>query len=211
MQRDLVVNGEANKMFLRSKDELQGEDFYPITWICEQLEPFRDSINSVLEIGSSNGAKLRQMCRLLNCKGFGIDPSRLAVEDGNAKGGVTLTEGSAARLAFATASFDVVYFGFCLYMVDRGDLLASIAEASRVLKPGGFLVITDFDPIQKHSREYHHQAGMLTHKQDYAACFTATGMYHVVSKRSFAINSQTFAFDGDDRVSTVILYKEPTL
>uniref|UniRef100_UPI004037461C class I SAM-dependent methyltransferase n=1 Tax=Polaromonas sp. TaxID=1869339 RepID=UPI004037461C len=195
-------------MFERSREELQGHSFAPISWICGQLDPFRDDITSVLEIGSSNGAKLRQICRTLDCAGSGIDPSQLAVDDGNAKGDLDLRVGTSAVLPFEANSFDVVYFGFCMYLLDRVDLLPSVAEANRVLKSGGFLVVTDFDPAHQHKRAYHHTDGVFTHKQDYSACFNSTGMYHLVAKRSFSINGQDFAVNPDDRVSTVILYKE---
>ena len=163
------------------------------------------------KIGCSNGAKLEQICALLGAKGQGIDPSKQAVDEGNRRlsgSGAQLQVGTASRLPFDGRSFDFVYFGFCLYLLDRQDLLAAMAEADRVLKFGGFLAITDFDPIHRHKRAYRHKDGVSSFKQDYAKMFTESGLYYLVSKNSFSHRQAFFDTDGDERVSTTLLFKE---
>jgi ubiquinone/menaquinone biosynthesis C-methylase UbiE len=176
------------------------------------LAPFKDKIGSILEIGCSNGVNLERMCELLGATGRGIDPSELAVTEGNLKfasgGRIQLHTGTASSLPFETQSFDFVFFGFCLYLLDRSEMFAAIAEADRVLKNGGFLAITDFDPIHRLKRPYHHKDGVFSFKQDYSELFTASGLYYLVGKISFSHRQQFFDVDGNERVSTSLLYKE---
>ena len=115
---------------------------------------------------------------MLGAKGVGIEPSEKAVMDGNAMkhDAVTLVQGTGDSLPFADASFDLVNFAFCLYLFDRNTLLKSLAEADRVLKPGGYMVITDFDPGTQRKRAYSHFPGLFSYKQNYGSLYTSTGL-----------------------------------
>ncbi len=200
-----------NRGALDSMAEKWGQEFSDIDWLTRELTPFREKIGSVAEIGCSSGSKLARICELLDAKGSGLDPSKLAVAEGNRKFGgerIQLHAGSASKMPFESQSFDLVYFGFCLYLLDRQDLLSAVAEADRLLKHGGFLAITDFDPIHQHKRPYHHKEGVFSFKQDYSKLFTASGMYFLVSKTSFSHRQPSFDPDGNERVSTTLLFKE---
>ena len=211
-QSSIFLEGEGDNYFLRNKEALEVRSIAgEIAWLGQALSPFKDKVNSVLEIGCSNGAKLEQICGLLDAKGQGIDPSKQAVDEGNRRlsgRGEQLHVGTASRLPFDGLSFDFVYFGFCLYLLDRQDLLTALAEADRVLKFGGFLAITDFDPIHRHKRPYHHKEGVFSFKQDYSKVFTESGLYYLVSKNSFSHRQSFFDPDGNERVSTTLLFKE---
>jgi len=211
-QSAVFLEGEGDNYFLRNKAALDLKSGAPeMNWLGQALTPFKGKINSILEIGCSNGAKLEQICGLLDAKGQGIDPSKQAVDEGNRRlsgKGVDLQVGTASRLSFDRGVFDFVYFGFCLYLLDRQDLFSAAAEADRVLKFGGFLAITDFDPIQRHKRAYHHKDGVFSYKQDYSEIFTGSGLYYLVAKNSFSHRQPFFDTDGNERVSTTLLFKE---
>ncbi len=211
-QSAVFLEGEGDNYFLRNKAALDVKSgANEINWLGQALTPFKTKINTVLEIGCSNGSKLEQICGLLDAKGQGIDPSKQAVDEGNRRlsgKGVDLQVGTASRLSFDRGVFDFVYFGFCLYLLDRQDLFSAAAEADRVLKFGGFLAITDFDPIHRHKRAYHHKDGVFSYKQDYSQLFTGSGLYYLVAKNSFSHRQPFFDTDGNERVSTTLLFKE---
>jgi ubiquinone/menaquinone biosynthesis C-methylase UbiE len=212
-QTKIFLQGEGDSWYDRNKGALAAQtSFHEIDVLCRTLAAFRQEIHSILEIGCGNGAKLNQLCEFFEAEGKGIDPGAHAVADGNrsfgGNGRIQLSVSSADTLPFADKQFDLVYFGFCLYLVDRDDLFRAIAEADRTLKRGGFLAITDFDPPTRHKRAYHHKEGVLTYKQAYADLLTASGCYHLVSKHSFSHQSEHFTRDGNERLSVTIMHKE---
>jgi SAM-dependent methyltransferase len=212
-QTEIFLRGEGDGWYDRNKVALAAQTtFHEIEIVWKTLAPFGQEIRSILEIGCSNGAKLDRLCDLFQAEGRGVDPSVHAVEDGNRSlgpaGRVQLSVSSADALPFADKQFDLIHFGFCLYLVDRDDLFRTIAEADRTLRRGGFLAITDFDPPVRHKRPYHHKPGVFAHKQAYSELLTASGDYHLVSKHSFSHQGEYFTRDGNERISTTILHKE---
>lgn len=206
---------EGDAWFDRNRASFESKSSYlECDLLAAELHPFRTDIHDVLEIGCGDGHKTEILARLFDARASGIDPSQKAIDHGcrrvQVRGtpGVALRVGTAEKLEWPDASFDLVYFGFCLYLVGRGELMAAVAEASRVLRPGGFLAILDFDPATPHRREYHHRPGLFSFKQDYSALFTATGQFHLFGKRSFSHAAPHFARDPHERVAMSFLYKE---
>lgn len=107
----------------------------------------------------------------INCQCYGIDPSTLAVQEACEKG-VSATVGTADQLPFEKNSFDIVIFGFCLYLCDRIDLFNIAKEADRVLKPEAWLIIKDFFAETPSKNDYQHKTGVSTFKMDYRTLFT---------------------------------------
>ena len=216
-QDDIFKNGEADQWFARNRgamDRLSDSDHvlsHDIQLLSGWLQPARNDIHNILEIGCCNGQKLQALCRELDASGAGVDPSSQAVEDGNMRmQGVPahLRCGTADALPFDSGRFDLVYFGFCLYLMDRRTLLQALSEADRVLRSGGFLAITDFDPGVMHKRTYTHREGIFSYKQDYSKFFTESGLYYLASKAAFSHRQAFFDPVADERVSMVLLYKE---
>ncbi len=216
-QKKIFTDGEGDAWFNRNQAYIQSIDqareSTDIGYMLDALVPFSTRINRILEIGCSNGIKLETVCRKLNAVGVGVEPSSIAVRNGNDRkklADITLLLGAGDKLPSLCedASFDLVYFAFCLYLFDRNTLMQSLAEADRVLKPGGFLVITDFDPGSHYKRPYSHREGVFSYKQDYASVFTQSGLYYLLGKYSFSHRTSNFDELPDERVSTSILYKE---
>jgi ubiquinone/menaquinone biosynthesis C-methylase UbiE len=215
-QNQIFARSEGDAWFNRNQGLVKSTDLVvnspDVQYTLQTLLPFGNRIDKVLEIGCSNGVKLEVICNQLIAVGVGIDPSILAVEDGNEREkntDIELFVGSAEKLPFEDASFDLVSFSFCLYLFDRSTLLRSLTEADRVLKPGGFLVITDFDPSYQVKRPYSHLEGLFSYKQNYAAFFTQTHLYFLLGKQSYSHRVPYFDESIDERLSTNILYKEP--
>lgn len=216
-QKKIFTEGEGDAWFNRNLNHIQSIEQVikspDVRYALDTLMPFSARINQVLEIGCSNGIKLEAICQHLNAVGVGVEPSPVAVKNGNDRNKLadtTLLVGTGDKLPSrcADASFDLVYFAFCLYLFDRSTLIQSLSEADRVLKPGGFLVITDFDPGSHYKRPYNHFQGIFSYKQDYASFYTQSGLYYLMGKHSFSHRAPSFDELSDERISTSILYKE---
>jgi ubiquinone/menaquinone biosynthesis C-methylase UbiE len=210
-QSQVFLDGEGDNWFKRNESEITIQNiFYETDIIKRVLENYKDNIKNILEIGCSNGAKLFNLCSYFNAEGFGVDPSEAAVQSGGKKyTRLKLSVSTASQIPYEDHKFDLVYFGFCLYLIDRNDVLKAVAEADRVLKNGGFLAILDFDPKKRTKRSYSHKPGIFSFKTSYADFFTASGHYYLVAKESFSHGGRHFTTDSDERVSVSILYKEP--
>jgi ArsR family transcriptional regulator len=103
----------------------------------------------VLDIGTGTGRML-ELLGARGARGVGIDQSHemLRVARANiAKAGladVYVRQGDMYRLAWDAPEFDVVTIHQVLHFAD--DPAAAVAEAARVLRPGGRIVIVDFAP-----------------------------------------------------------------
>jgi ubiquinone/menaquinone biosynthesis C-methylase UbiE len=118
------LNGEGDKWFQRNKQTLENRTFdYPTSIIKRTLQNHTDNINSILEIGCSNGTKINDLANHFNARGFGVDPSQSAILEGQTKyKHLELSQGTASKLPFSNDFFDLVFFGFCLYLLDRKDI-----------------------------------------------------------------------------------------
>ena len=210
-QEEIFYDGEGNKWFERNKSSLNENKEKPleINFIFQKLQDEQHNLKKILEIGCGNAVKLNSLCDHFQASGYGIDPSKDAIESGKQHySELDLRVGDASVLPFEDSSFDFVFFGFCLYLVDRSSLFKAVAEADRVLKQGGFLAILDFDPNLRHKRPYHHKAGVFSYKTSYVDFFTAGGHYYLVAKESFSHAGNQFTRNSDERVSISLLYKE---
>ena len=147
-QKKIFTEGEGDAWFNRNLNHIQSIEQVikspDVRYSLDTLTPFSARINRVLEIGCSNGIKLEAICQHLNAVGVGVEPSPVAVKNGNDRNKLadtTLLVGTGDKLPSlcTDASFDLVYFAFCLYLFDRNTLIQSLSEADRVLKPGGKL------------------------------------------------------------------------
>ena len=124
---------------------------------------------------------------------------------GHAK--IHLQEGISSRLPYNENEFDVVMIGFSLYVTPRVMISDTILEINRVLKQGGFIILTDFDTPLRCRRVNVHNKEMFVYKENYAELFLSMG-YSLVEKRSYSHSADSFNPDIQERVSTQILYKE---
>ncbi len=91
----------------------------------------------VLEIGIGTG-RIATPVEDAGCRVVGIDISTQMMEQARAKGFARLAQASLLQLPFRDAAFDAVMVTHVLHHID--DWRAALAEAMRVLRPGGALI-----------------------------------------------------------------------
>jgi SAM-dependent methyltransferase len=105
----------------------------------------------VLDVGCGEGALVRRIGDA-KARVVGLDPQASAIElaRSHARGvAARYVQGSAEDLPFADASFDVVIFFNSLHHVPPASMDTALAEAARVLRPGGLLFVQE--PIARGS------------------------------------------------------------
>lgn len=208
-QIEIVCNYEADKWFLRNESKLLNSHKYvDVTFLLEQLKNFH--IETVLEIGCSSGIKLKMVADYFDAFGTGADPSKLAIAKAqeNNYANVRFYVATADNLPLESFTQDLVIIGFCLYLIDDNNIYKSLQETIRVLKPGGFLVVTDFDVKEKQVSTYKHDPRLKTYKRNLDDLFKEFSNMKLISKISYSENSIHFSKDMSQRISTLIFFNE---
>jgi SAM-dependent methyltransferase len=220
MKRGASGPGEAQKLaFLTS----EGDGWYERNRTAlDTSSPMRDAVCSriathipiditsrVLEVGCGHGGNLAALASLRPLEGYGIEPSRAAVAAGSKRfPELKLRTGTADKLPYDDEFFDIVWFGFCLYLLDRKLLMRAAAEADRVLRDKGVLAIVDFDPGLPSVRPYHHLEGLKSYKMDYSQLFLANPAYVLAEKFATSHAMGQWQSDPQERIALSICRKD---
>jgi SAM-dependent methyltransferase len=203
-QKEIFLAGEGDAWFDRNVSHLTDNNHTdPIMQCLAEMLPFP---HRVLEVGCSNGWRLDR----INAAGaglcYGIDPSRRAIECGKRLyTKIELRVGTADKLP-DVGLFDVVIYGFCLYLCDPADHFRIVTEGDRVLRDGGTVLIHDFDPPCPYRNSYEHCSGAFSYKMDYAKLFLAHPHYTQHRKLCFS-HSGDRDMSPDNRVAVSWLVK----
>ena len=208
-QREVFLRSEGNAWLERNSPQGSGAlpDSDELLLAILQLPPAQAALPAkLLEIGCSSGSRLAWLRQNRGFDCYGLDPSAKAVEAARAQG-VVAQQGTADKLPFDTAAFDIVVFGFCLYLCDREDLFQIASEADRVLRNPGWIVIHDFYSPTPCQRPYHHQKGIFSFKMDYRTLFSwHPGYCNYFHKVGHHVDG-TFTDDRDEWVAISTLRK----
>ena len=175
LQKDIFLQSEADEWFQRNKQATANQLFSQDT-VCAEIQKIITAKSSqgkafkILEVGCGEGLRLSWLSKEFGAQVFGIEPSKKAVIEA-AKRGIVATQGTADLLPYEDETFDILIFGFCLYLCDQQDLFKIAYEADRVLKKDAWLIINDFYYPGSITRDYHHKLGVQSHKMDYRALF----------------------------------------
>jgi ubiquinone/menaquinone biosynthesis C-methylase UbiE len=110
----------------------------------------------ILDVGCGTGYFARMLAETVGPRGsvVGVDaaPEMIAhaASRSRAAANVTFEVGSAGRLSFPDSSFDVVVSSLTMHHLDRADQLPAVGEMHRMLKPGGRLLIAEFQAPESH-------------------------------------------------------------
>jgi len=195
-QKEIFMEGggEGDAWFVRNLDKLGKHDPVTDLIVNEGIKP-----KYALEVGCSNGWRLDKLRTIFNCGIMGIEPSMKA-GIAAAQLRVPVHQMSASCLPVTREGYDLIIYGFCLYLTDPDDWLLIASEGDRALAPGGHLVIHDFDDVEKpHGVPYEHNDRVTSWHFDFARLWEAHPAYERVATRSLS----------GDRVT--ILKKQPRL
>jgi ubiquinone/menaquinone biosynthesis C-methylase UbiE len=170
-QKNLFLNSEGNKYFNRNKKKLDFINYEndPISIKVKKLIGQSKKFN-ILEVGCGDGKRLKYLKKQFSKSNFyGIDPSSKAIS--NPKN-VKLKKGTADKLPFRDNKFDIVIFGFCLYLCDDNDLFKICDETFRVSKENSWIIILDFYSENLYYKKYKHNKKILARKMNYANLFS---------------------------------------
>jgi len=141
-----------------------------------------------VEFGCGQGFNIAEIAHTFRCRCHGVDPSDAAIAAGREQYSpdVTFTKGTASYRFLAPHAFDLVIYGFCLYLCDRDSLHNVVGVGDRALADHGYLAIQDFDPEYSHKIPYHHAPGLFSYKMDHSKLWLSNPAYSLVSKHVYA-------------------------
>jgi ubiquinone/menaquinone biosynthesis C-methylase UbiE len=101
----------------------------------------------VLDVGCGTGAQL-ELYQRAGCDVAGIENSAAMAQVARRRLGAhaALDVADASRMPYAAGSFDLVLASMMLHELDPGIRAAIMAEAARVLRPGGRMLVIDYHP-----------------------------------------------------------------
>jgi ubiquinone/menaquinone biosynthesis C-methylase UbiE len=114
---------------------------------------------AILDIGCGTGSQAIAACRCIGSSGSvtALDASAEMLERARSKArkasmDISFVQGAAERLPFRDDQFDIVLSTVMLHHLPRKIRKESLAEIRRVLKPGGRVVIVDFEGTADQSK-----------------------------------------------------------
>lgn len=126
----------------------------------------RAPVNSALDVGCGEG----RFCRMLKAKKIdttGLDPTQALIAEARRRDpGGTYVEGDAQALPFDDGAFELVVS--YLSLIDIPDITRAIPEMTRVLAPGGRLLIANLTSFNTAGTETGWSKDILGNKLHYA-------------------------------------------
>lgn len=109
--------------------------------------------DSVLDVGCSSGYLARKLAAVAGPGGqvTGVDPSQAAIAYAQRRAlpAMTFTAGVAQALPLPDSAFDAVTCTLAMHHVPARKREAAFGEMYRVTRPGGRLLLADFDPSRR--------------------------------------------------------------
>lgn len=176
--------------------------------IVDYIKKNNKNIHDTLEIGCSNGWRLSLLNRIYpKAVLHGIDPSKIAIEDGTAKyPNINLKIGTADELPFPNKFFSNI-IDFCIYLNDRALLFKVAEEVDRILSNNGTWFILDFLPKYPRTNVYSHDTRIKSSKMNYSEIFLWHPSNNLFSQNSFSHISMNFHPEMDERIGLTVLRK----
>lgn len=178
-QSEVFTQAEGNAWFARNREHLGERDL-----VSEIIEAAGIKPKRLLEIGCANGWRLLKLADKYKCETWGIEPSMHAMAEAR-HNHLPVAQGDAANIRGVLPRwFDLVIYGFCLYLTDPEDWFQIATEGDRVLSDGGYLIVHDFDTTNARpfAQKYEHRPDVLSYHVDFAQFWLAHPYYHRIEQ-----------------------------
>lgn len=184
LQKEAFLTLTGDHWYDSNRDDLGKVDPVSMLLQAHEIRP-----TAVMEIGCSDGWRLRRLKKKYGCRVTGIDPSRKAILDGIQRGS------SADEIYVRTADdlsfwpdehYDLLIYGYCFSYVDPKLYFKVLSEGDRVLRDGGWLFIHDWIapfPIKRHYADVHYGDGdgrdvtVYGYEMDFSSLWTGHPFY----------------------------------
>ena len=195
---------EGNFYFLRNKINLKNFDYSNDELqilISKIIEDYGKKKINILEIGCADGERLKHLKKKYpNINPFGVEPSFDAIKYGK-KNKINIKKGTADKLAFKNNFFDIIIFGFCLYLTDDSDLFEIAKEVDRVTKSKSWIIIKDFDTDDTIYKKYKHNKNVNIRKMDYSKLFIWHPYMTLHTKKKLNHDNYNWTDNSDKHIS----------
>ena len=193
-QSKIFLKTEGDKYYLRNKIRKYNlKSDIPLKELTRLIKKYENKKRvNILEIGCGDGWRLSELKKKFNCNCFGVEPSKLAIKNKINKK-IIIKRGTAEKLDFSDNKFDIIFFGFCLYVVDWNDLIKIVSETNRVLKKSGWILILDFYSSKIIKKNYKHDKRIKSTKYNFINIFTWHPYFHQKKIKTFNyLNKKNF-------------------
>jgi len=130
-----------------------------------------DKKKNIIEIGCAHASKLIELNKKYpNNKFYGLDPSKLAINNLK-KNKIHGHIGTADHIPYDDNFFDIIIYGFSLYLCDDDLLFKISSECFRCLKPAGVIIIEDFITKKPIYKKYKYLKFIKSRKMNYISMF----------------------------------------
>lgn len=207
-QREIFMMTEGDEYFKRNPN-YNLNNFVKDDPVCRSIDDIADNISdqaAVVEVGCSDGRRLKALEEKYNWLYQGVEPSTSAIEKGRSDG-VEILKGSAEKLPIKNNSVDILIYGFCLYLCDREELFTISAEANRVTKDKSWIIIYDFWAKTDITNDYHHREGIKSYKTRPEEMFSWHPSFTVMDTKIRDISNHGYTDNQDNWVQTSVLRK----
>lgn len=171
---------------------------------------------SILDVGCGTGAFL-EFYQRYKCNLYGIDmsPAMLGIAKQRLGESSELHLGSAADMPYTDGFFDLVVSMLVLHEIDPQIRPEILDEVKRVLKPGGRVLLIDFNPGRLQGFEGWRTKGVILlseiaagrrHFRNYRQFMSVDGLLPMAEKAGFSVVKQRVV--GGGPLTLVLLEKE---
>ena len=208
-QKEKFLKGEADRWMQRNFKSSQ-EAIHswikndPLLPMLKEIPLQEDTSTKVLEIGMGQGLRLVELREKKNWDVYGLDPSKNAVNFGK-KLKLKSQLGTADKLPFENNKFDLIIYGFCLYLCDVNDLFLIAAEADRVLKKRSWVAIIDFWSQSFKKNIYHHDVSINSYKLNRPLMFSWHPYYELINQKIVSHKKGIFTDENNEKVCASLI------